>query len=63
MFLGNFFELITSNLLLGLNLGLNKKGFQTKIFRTKVRILICRWIDEFFEFSSFEKLYFQFIKI
>ena len=43
--------LITSNLLLGLN----KKVFRPKIFRTKVRILICRWIVKFFDFPSFEK--------
>ena len=46
-------ELITCNLLLGLNLGLNKKRvFQDKIFRTKVRILICCWIGEIIIINS-----------
>ena len=58
---GNHKKTIFSiNLFLELKLGPNKKVFRTKIFRTKVKILTCRWIWEFFNFSSFEKLYLQF---
>ena len=56
----NFLELITGNLFLRLKIGLNKKSFQIAIFKTKVRIISSHWIWEFFNFSSFEKLYRQF---
>ena len=51
---GNFLELITSNLLIGLKLGFNKK-----VLELKWEFLLAVGFGSSFDFSSFEKLYLE----